>query len=90
MLFENLLRFEDDNTVTTKDIQAIADWLNTKKSQHENCFQTCTRIDADFTGVPAVVDLAAMRAAIVRMGGNAIRFLLCLLLISNRSLRYGR
>ncbi|EHL29013.1 aconitate hydratase AcnA [Legionella drancourtii] len=70
VLLENLLRFEDDNTVTTKDINAIADWLHTKTSQHEIAFRPARVLMQDFTGVPAVVDLAAMRTAIVKMGGN--------------------
>lgn len=71
VLFENLLRFEDNSTVTTKDIQAIADWLQTKSSQQEIAFRPARVLMQDFTGVPAVVDLAAMRTAIVKMGGNA-------------------
>lgn len=71
VLFENLLRFEDDSTVTTKDIKAIAEWLNTQTSQHEIAFRPARVLMQDFTGVPAVVDLAAMRTAIVKMGGNA-------------------
>lgn len=70
VLFENLLRFEDDITVTTADIQAVADWLNTKTSQHEIAYRPARVLMQDFTGVPAVVDLAAMRAAIQEMGGN--------------------
>jgi aconitate hydratase len=70
VLFENLLRFEDDNTVTTKDIQAIAEWLETRTSQNEIAFRPARVLMQDFTGVPAVVDLAAMRDAIVKMGGN--------------------
>lgn len=70
VLLENLLRFEDNSTVTTKDIKAVADWLNTKTSQHEIAFRPARVLMQDFTGVPAVVDLAAMRAAIVKMGGN--------------------
>lgn len=70
VLFENLLRFEDNTTVTTKDIKAIAQWLETKTSQHEIAFRPARVLMQDFTGVPAVVDLAAMRAAIVSMGGN--------------------
>lgn len=71
VLFENLLRFEDNSTVTTKDIQAIAQWLETKTSQHEIAFRPARVLMQDFTGVPAVVDLAAMRDAIVKLGGNA-------------------
>ncbi|KTD60137.1 Aconitate hydratase [Legionella sainthelensi] len=70
VLLENLLRFEDDNTVTTKDIKAIAEWLHQKTSQHEIAFRPARVLMQDFTGVPAVVDLAAMRAAIAKMGGN--------------------
>lgn len=71
VLFENLLRFEDNNTVTTNDITALAEWLNTKTSQHEIAFRPARVLMQDFTGVPAVVDLAAMRDAIVTLGGNA-------------------
>lgn len=70
VLFENLLRFEDGTTVTTKDIQAIADWLDTRTSQHEIAYRPTRVLMQDFTGVPAVVDLAAMRTAIKKMGGN--------------------
>ncbi|MFJ1267730.1 aconitate hydratase AcnA [Legionella lytica] len=70
VLLENLLRFEDNNTVTTKDIEAIAAWLDKKTSQHEIAFRPARVLMQDFTGVPAVVDLAAMRAALVKMGGN--------------------
>lgn len=70
VLLENLLRFEDNITVTTKDIQALADWLNTQTSQHEIAYRPARVLMQDFTGVPAVVDLAAMRAAIAKLGGN--------------------
>lgn len=70
VLLENLLRFEDNNTVTTKDIHAIAHWLENKTSQHEIAFRPARVLMQDFTGVPAVVDLAAMRSAIVKIGGN--------------------
>ena len=71
VLFENLLRFEDGNTVTTHDIKAIADWLQSKSSQHEIAYRPARVLMQDFTGVPAVVDLAAMRTAIEKMGGRA-------------------
>ncbi len=71
VLFENLLRFEDGNTVTTADIKAIADWLTTKTSQHEIAYRPARVLMQDFTGVPAVVDLAAMRTAIEKLGGKA-------------------
>jgi aconitate hydratase len=70
VLFENLLRFEDGRTVTTADLKAMADWLNTKTSQHEIAYRPARVLMQDFTGVPAVVDLAAMRDAIKKMGGN--------------------
>lgn len=71
VLFENLLRFEDGVTVTTKDIAAIADWLETRTSEHEIAYRPARVLMQDFTGVPAVVDLAAMRAALEKMGGDA-------------------
>ncbi|KTC97387.1 Aconitate hydratase [Legionella geestiana] len=70
VLMENLLRFEDGSTVTTNDIKALADWLNTKTSKHEIAYRPARVLMQDFTGVPAVVDLAAMRDAIGTMGGN--------------------
>ena len=71
VLFENLLRFEDGDTVTTTDIKAVADWLQTKTSQHEIAYRPARVLMQDFTGVPAVVDLAAMRTALEKMGGDA-------------------
>ncbi len=70
VLFENLLRFEDGDTVTTADIQAMADWLESKTSNHEIAYRPTRVLMQDFTGVPAVVDLAAMRTALAKMGGN--------------------
>ncbi|KTD29816.1 aconitate hydratase AcnA [Legionella maceachernii] len=70
VLFENLLRFEDGSTVTTEDIKALADWIHTKTSQHEIAYRPARVLMQDFTGVPAVVDLAAMRTALEKMGGN--------------------
>lgn len=71
VLFENLLRFEDGTTVTTQDIKAIADWLVKRSSQHEIAYRPARVLMQDFTGVPAVVDLAAMRDALKKMGGDA-------------------
>ena len=71
VLLENLLRFEDDRSVTTKDVQALADWLKTKKSDTEIAYRPARVLMQDFTGVPAVVDLAAMREAMVALGGDA-------------------
>lgn len=70
VLLENLLRFEDNETVTTNDIRAIADWLDKKTSQHEIAFRPSRVLMQDFTGVPAVVDLAAMRTSMVQLGGD--------------------
>lgn len=71
ILLENLLRHEDDNTVNQDDIHAIHAWLTTKKSDREIAYRPARVLMQDFTGVPAVVDLAAMRDAIKKMGGNA-------------------
>ena len=71
VLLENLLRFEDDKTVTKADIQAMADWLKTGgKSEKEIGFRPARVLMQDFTGVPAVVDLAAMRDGMVNLGGD--------------------
>jgi aconitate hydratase len=71
ILLENLLRFEDGRTVTTADIKALTDWTETKSSTREIAYRPARVLMQDFTGVPAVVDLAAMREAIVAMGGKA-------------------
>ncbi|MDX2345347.1 MAG: aconitate hydratase AcnA [Legionella sp.] len=73
VLFENLLRFEDGDTVTTTDIQALADWLEHKTSNHEIAYRPARVLMQDFTGVPAVVDLAAMRDALEKMGKDATK-----------------
>ena len=71
VLLENLLRNEDGRTVTKQDIQAFAQWLKTKKSDREIAFRPARVLMQDFTGVPAVVDLAAMRDAMKHLGGDA-------------------
>jgi len=71
VLLENLLRHEDGDTVKKEDIQAIADWLKTRKSTHEIAYRPARVLMQDFTGVPAVVDLAAMRDAMVNLGKPA-------------------
>ena len=63
VLLENLLRHEDGRTVTKEDLQAVAQWLKTKTSEREIAFRPARVLMQDFTGVPAVVDLAAMRDA---------------------------
>jgi aconitate hydratase len=70
VLLENLLRYEDDRTVTADDVRSIADWLQTQTSKREIAYRPARVLMQDFTGVPAVVDLAAMRDAMVALGGN--------------------
>jgi aconitate hydratase len=70
VLLENLLRNEDGRTVTKDDILAVAEWLKTKTSTHEFAFRPARVLMQDFTGVPAVVDLAAMRDAMTELGGD--------------------
>ena len=70
VLLENLLRNEDGRTVTKEDIQAVAQWLKTKTSDREIAFRPARVLMQDFTGVPAVVDLAAMRDAMKMLGGD--------------------
>lgn len=71
VLLENLLRFEDGKSVTKSNISAIQEWLKTGKSTTEIAFRPTRVLMQDFTGVPAVVDLAAMREAIVSLGGKS-------------------
>ena len=70
VLLENVLRFEDGTTYRIADAQAIADWIKTASSTSEVPFRPARILMQDFTGVPAVVDLAAMRDGIVRLGGD--------------------
>jgi aconitate hydratase len=70
VLLENLLRHEDGRTVTKEDIQGVAQWLKTRTSDREISFRPARVLMQDFTGVPAVVDLAAMRDAMVTLGGD--------------------
>ncbi|MET0360915.1 MAG: aconitate hydratase AcnA [Sphingobium sp.] len=72
VLLENLLRFEDGVTVTVEDIQAIIDWQKDKgKSEREIQYRPARVLMQDFTGVPCVVDLAAMRDAMNALGADA-------------------
>ncbi|MDR6952493.1 aconitate hydratase [Ancylobacter sp. 3268] len=72
VLLENLLRFEDGRSVTKDDIVSIKDWLvNRGKAEREIAYRPARVLMQDFTGVPAVVDLAAMRDAMVHLGGDA-------------------
>ena len=71
VLLENLLRFEDGGfTVSTDDVQALIDWQSDPKSSREIQYRPARVLLQDFTGVPCVVDLAAMRDAIAKLGGN--------------------
>ena len=64
VLLENLLRYEDDLTVNKNQITAIKDWLKTKKSNTEIAYRPARVLLQDYTGIPAVADLAAMREAV--------------------------
>ena len=70
ILLENLLRYEDGITVTTDDIEALANWDPQAEPSTEIAFRPARVLMQDFTGVPAVVDLAAMRDAMKQLGGN--------------------
>jgi len=70
VLLENLLRFEDGETVTGKDLEAMAEWLKERRVSREIQYRPARVLMQDFTGVPAVVDLAAMRDAMTRLGGD--------------------
>jgi aconitate hydratase len=73
VLLENLLRFEDGRTVTADDIRAVAEWLTERCSSREIAYRPARVLMQDFTGVPAVVDLAAMRDATVQLGADPKR-----------------
>ncbi|QCT96673.1 aconitate hydratase AcnA [Stutzerimonas degradans] len=73
VLLENLLRWEDGVTVRRDDFVALAQWLNTRSSEQEIQYRPARVLMQDFTGVPAVVDLAAMRDAVARAGGDPQR-----------------
>ncbi|MEO8490867.1 aconitate hydratase AcnA [Pseudomonas sp.] len=73
VLLENLLRWEDNKTVTGADLKAIAAWLKERQSDREIQYRPARVLMQDFTGVPAVVDLAAMRAAMAKAGGDPQR-----------------
>jgi aconitate hydratase len=73
VLLENLVRLENGRTVTVDDIKAIGAWLQTRTSEVEIAFRPARVLMQDFTGVPAVCDLAAMRHAMVNLGGDPKR-----------------
>jgi len=70
ILLENLLRFEDGVSVERADVEALARWHPSRRSDREIAFRPARVLLQDFTGVPAVVDLAAMRDAMAEMGGD--------------------
>jgi aconitate hydratase len=70
VLLENLLRFEDGKTVTRDDLQAMASWLKERRINREIQYRPARVLMQDFTGVPAVVDLAAMRDAMLQLRGD--------------------
>ena len=72
VLLENLLRNEDDRTVKKNDILAVAKWLKKRALEHEIAFRPARVLMQDFTGVPAVVDLGAMRDAMVALNGDPV------------------
>lgn len=73
VLTENLLRNLDNDSVVLADIQAMSDWLKAGRAEREIAFRPVRVLMQDFTGVPAVVDLAAMREAVKRLGGKVER-----------------
>ncbi|MFT6340804.1 MAG: aconitate hydratase [Alcanivorax sp.] len=73
VLLENLLRFEDGDSVSTADVEAVMRWLENKRSDKEINYRPARVLMQDFTGVPGVVDLAAMRDAIKKAGGDPTR-----------------
>ena len=70
VLFENLLRFEDGDTVTRTDLEAMVRWAHDRRSDREIAYRPARVLMQDFTGVPCVVDLAAMRDAMTKLGGD--------------------
>ena len=64
VLLENLLRYEDEISVNNKQIEAVKNWLDTKKSKTEIAYRPARVLLQDYTGIPAVADLAAMREAV--------------------------
>ncbi|HBI09712.1 MAG TPA: aconitate hydratase, partial [Franconibacter pulveris] len=70
VLLENMLRWQDNDTVTADDLHALASWLKNPHADREIAYRPARVLMQDFTGVPAVVDLAAMREAVKRLGGD--------------------
>ncbi|VTP87933.1 aconitate hydratase [Proteus vulgaris] len=70
VLLENLVRYLDNDTVVEEDIKALVDWQKTAHVSREIAYRPARVLMQDFTGVPAVVDLAAMREAVKSLGGQ--------------------
>ena len=70
VLLENLLRYEDGRSVTVEDIKALAGWTRERRAKREIAYRPARVLMQDFTGVPAVVDLASMRNAMEQLGGD--------------------
>lgn len=77
VLLENLLRWQDGDSVTEEDIRALAGWLKNAHADREIAYRPARVLMQDFTGVPAVVDLAAMREAVKRLGAIQLRLTPC-------------
>jgi aconitate hydratase len=73
VLLENLLRHEDGSSVTVEDLKAVGKWLEHRRSDREIAYRPARVLMQDFTGVPAVVDLASMRQAMADLGGEPSR-----------------
>lgn len=73
VLLENLLRWQDGDSVTEEDIHSLARWLDNAHADREIAYRPARVLMQDFTGVPAVVDLAAMREAVKRLGGDTAK-----------------
>ncbi|QCP59758.1 aconitate hydratase AcnA [Pantoea sp. SO10] len=73
VLLENLLRWQDDDSVTLEDIKALVAWQKDAHADREIAYRPARVLMQDFTGVPAVVDLAAMREAVKRLGGDVAK-----------------
>lgn len=73
VLLENLLRWQDEDSVTAEDIQALVNWQKNAHADREIAYRPARVLMQDFTGVPAVVDLAAMREAVNRLGGDVAK-----------------
>ena len=81
VLLENLLRYEDNKTVDTNQIKAVQDWLKNKTSDTEIAYRPARVLLQDYTGIPAVADLAAMRETVKNKNKDPKKLIPYLLLI---------